>query len=78
MCTISLLRVTWFVTLKRENKLRVFVNTALSKLFGPKKQEVRGGWRELNNTELQHLCSSPDVGVLKVLKSKRQKPLRMR
>jgi hypothetical protein len=46
-------------------------------MFGPKKQEFRGGWRKLNNEELQHLCSSPDVGVLKVFKSKRQKPARI-
>jgi hypothetical protein len=43
-------------------------------MFGSKKQEVRGRWRKLNNEELQNFCSSPDVGVVKVFKSRRQKP----
>jgi hypothetical protein len=66
------------LTVKREHKLRVFENTVLRKKFGPKQQEVRGGWRKLSNEALQHLCSSPDVGVLKVFKSKGPKPARMR
>jgi hypothetical protein len=55
----------------------IFWKTVLRKMFGPKKQEVREGYRKLNNEELQHLSSTQDVGVLKVFKAKRQKPARM-
>jgi hypothetical protein len=31
--------------------LRVFLNRMLRKMFGPKREEVTGGWRELHNME---------------------------
>jgi hypothetical protein len=34
--------------------LRVFENRVL-RLFGPKRDEVTGGWRKLHNEELQDL-----------------------
>jgi hypothetical protein len=78
MYAFTLLRVTWFLTLKIEHKLRVFENTVLRKMVGSKEQEVRGRWRKLNNEELQHWCSSPDICAVKVFKSRRRKPARMR
>jgi hypothetical protein len=37
---------TWSLTLKEE---MVFENRVLIRIFGPKKEEVAGGWRRLNN-----------------------------
>jgi hypothetical protein len=37
----------WFLTLKEEHRLRVFENRLLRIIFGPKRDEVAGGWRKL-------------------------------
>jgi hypothetical protein len=34
------------VTLSEEHRLRVFENRALRKIFGPKRDEMAGGWRK--------------------------------
>jgi hypothetical protein len=44
--------------LKEEHRLRVFENRVLSRIFGPKRDEVTGGWRKLHNEELHSLYSS--------------------
>jgi hypothetical protein len=33
----------------------------LRRIFGPKRNEVTGGWRELHNEELHNLYSSPSI-----------------
>jgi hypothetical protein len=38
---------TWSLTLREERRLRVFENRTLSRIFGPKRDEVTGGWRNL-------------------------------
>jgi hypothetical protein len=38
----------------------VFENRVL-RIFGPKRDEVTGGWRELHNEELHNLYSSPSI-----------------
>jgi hypothetical protein len=48
---------TWSLTLREEHKLRVFEDKVLRKLFGPKRNEVTGGWRKLHNDELRDLYS---------------------
>jgi hypothetical protein len=35
--------------------------TVLRRIFGPKRNEVRGGWRKLHNEELHNLYSSPNI-----------------
>jgi len=40
---------------------RVFVNTVLRRLFGPKRDEVTGDWRRKHNEELNDLYSSPNI-----------------
>ncbi|KAJ4426484.1 hypothetical protein ANN_27298 [Periplaneta americana] len=51
---------TWTLTLREEQRLRVFENKVLRKLFGAKRDEVTGEWRKLHNAELHVLYSSPD------------------
>jgi len=34
---------TWSLTLREERKLRVFENMVLRRIFGPRRDEVRGG-----------------------------------
>jgi hypothetical protein len=49
------------LTLTEENRLRVFKNRQLRKIFGPKSDEVTGEWRKLHNEEFHILHSSPDI-----------------
>jgi hypothetical protein len=51
---------TWSLTLREEHRLRVFENRVLTRIFGPKRDEVTGGWRKLHNEELHNLYSSPE------------------
>jgi hypothetical protein len=46
---------TWPLTLREEDRLRVFENRVLRKIFEPKGDEVIGGWRKLHNEELHNL-----------------------
>ena len=60
---------TWLLTLRKERRPRVFENSVLKKIFGPKKEEVRREWRKLHNKELNDLYSSSNI--VWVLKSRR-------
>jgi hypothetical protein len=51
--------------------LRVFENTALKKIFGPKKVKVTGGWRRLYNEEFHSVYSSPNI--IRIIKIRRLK-----
>jgi hypothetical protein len=51
--------------------IRVFENRVLRRQFGPKRDEVKGGWRELHNEELQKLYSSPSI--IRIIKSRRMR-----
>jgi hypothetical protein len=44
-----------------DHRLRVFENRVLRRIFGPKRDEVTGGWRKLHNEELHSLYSSPSI-----------------
>jgi hypothetical protein len=44
-----------------EYKLRVFENRALTRIFGPKGDEVTVRQRNLHNKELHGLYSSPSI-----------------
>jgi hypothetical protein len=57
------------VTLREEHKLRVFENRVLSRIFGPKRDEVTAGWRKMHNEELHNLYSSPSI--IRIIKSRR-------
>jgi hypothetical protein len=62
---------TWSLTLREEHRLRLFENTVLRKIFGPKRDEVTGGWRKLHNEELRDLYSSPST--IRIIKSRRMR-----
>jgi hypothetical protein len=42
---------TWSLTLREEQRLRVFEDRALRKIFGPKREQVSGSWRRLHSEE---------------------------
>jgi hypothetical protein len=60
---------TWSLTLREEHRLRVFENKVLRRTFGPKRDEMMGGWRKLHNEELQYLYSWPST--IRIIKSRR-------
>jgi hypothetical protein len=59
---------TWSLTLREEQRLRVFENGVLRRIFGPKRDEATGEWRRLHNEELNDLYSSPHI--IRVIKSR--------
>jgi len=40
---------TWSLILREEGKLRVFENMVLRRIFGTRRDEVKGEWRKLHN-----------------------------
>jgi hypothetical protein len=52
---------TLSLTLREEHRPRVFKNRVLRRIFGPKRDEVTGGWRKLYNEELHSLYFSPSI-----------------
>jgi len=50
---------TWSLTLREERRQRVFENTVLRRIFGPKKDEVTEEWKKLHNEELNNVYASP-------------------
>jgi hypothetical protein len=60
---------TWSLTLTEECRQRVFENRVLRKIFGPKRNDVTGKWRRLQNKELYAVYSSPNI--IRVIKSRR-------
>jgi hypothetical protein len=49
------------LTLREEHRLRAFENRVLKIIFGPKRDEVTGGWRKLDNEELHNFYSFPSI-----------------
>jgi hypothetical protein len=54
---------------RKERRLRVFENRVLKIRFGPKKDEVAGEWRKVQNEGLNVLYSSPNT--VRVIRSRR-------
>jgi hypothetical protein len=62
---------TWSLTLREEQRLRVFENRVLRNIFGPKRDEATGDWRRLHNEERNDLYSSPNI--IRVIRSRRMR-----
>jgi hypothetical protein len=62
---------TWSLILREEHRLRMFENRVLRRIFGPKRDEVTGGWRKLHNKELHGLYSSSSI--IRVIKARRMR-----
>jgi hypothetical protein len=60
---------TWFLALMEENSLKVLENRALRRTFGPRSDEVTGGWRKLHN-ELYNMYALPSL-LRMIIKSRR-------
>jgi hypothetical protein len=52
-------------------KLFLCLINVLRRIFGPKRDEVTGGWRKLHNEELHNLYSSPSI--IRRIKSRRMR-----
>jgi hypothetical protein len=61
---------TWSLTLGEGQRLRVFENRVLRRIFGPKREED-GSWRKLHNDEHHSPYSSPNI--IMVIKSRRMR-----
>jgi hypothetical protein len=52
--------------MRKEHRLKVFVNRVLRRIFGPKRDEVTGEWRKFYAEELNNIyCSHNIVWVIK-------------
>ena len=58
---------TWSFTFREERRMRVFENRVRRRIFGPKRDEIAGEWRELYNEKLNEMYSSPNS--IRVMKS---------
>ena len=61
---------TWSLTLREEPRLRMFESRVLRRLFGPKRDEVRGEWRKLHNEELNLYFTR---NVVRMIESRRMR-----
>jgi hypothetical protein len=52
-------------------RLRVFENRVLTRIFGPKRDEVTGEWKKLHNEELNDPYCSPYI--IQMIKSRRMR-----
>jgi hypothetical protein len=77
ICTTAILPVVLYgcetrsLTFREEDKLRVFENWVLRRIFGPKRNGVMGEWRKVHNEELHNLYSSPSI--IRMMKSRRMR-----
>jgi hypothetical protein len=62
---------TWFLTVSGEQRLGVFENRVLMRIFDPKRGEVTGKWRRLHNEELHDLYCSPSI--IRIIKARRMR-----
>jgi hypothetical protein len=58
--------------LREEHRLGLFENRVF-RIFGPKRDNVTGGWRKLHNEEISNLYSSPSI--IRMMKSRRMRCL---
>jgi hypothetical protein len=63
---------TWSLILREKQKLWVFENRVLRRIFEPKRDVVKGGWRKLYNKELHDLYSLPNI--IRIIQSRMRWP----
>jgi hypothetical protein len=56
------------VAIQKVHRVRVFNNSVLRRMFGNKRVDVIGGWRQLHNEELCNSYSSPNI--IRLIKSR--------
>jgi len=61
----------WSLILREKRKVRVFENMVLRRIFGPRRDEVTGGWSRLHNEELSDLYYTPKI--VRVIKTRRMR-----
>jgi len=61
---------TWSVILREEVTQRLSENRMMRRIFVPKRNEITGEWRKLNN-EINYLHPSPHI--IRVIKKRRMK-----
>jgi hypothetical protein len=59
---------TWTLKLREENRLSVFENRALRRIFGPKRCKVTREWGKLHHVELHELYSPNINKVIKLIR----------
>jgi hypothetical protein len=60
---------TWSLTLREEHRLSMFEYRVLRIIFAPKRDEVTGEWRKLQNEDFRNLYSAPSI--IRMIKSKK-------
>jgi hypothetical protein len=58
---------TLSLALREEHRLRMFGNSVLRSMFGPKRDKIIGDWRKLRSEKHHDLHSSPNI----IIKSRR-------
>jgi hypothetical protein len=61
----------WFIPIREEHRLRVSENRVLRIIFGPKREELAGGWRKAHSEEFHKVYISPSI--IRVIKSRRMR-----
>jgi hypothetical protein len=56
---------SWPLTLREEQRLRLFENRVLREIFGPERGEVTGTWGRQRNEELYDLYCPPNIWMIK-------------
>jgi hypothetical protein len=59
------------VTLKEIRRPKLFETRVLRRIFGPKRDEVKGRWRQLHNEEHHDLC--PSQSIIRMVKSRKMR-----
>jgi hypothetical protein len=62
---------TWFLTLRKESRLRVFEYRVLRRIFGPNRDEGTPYWKNLHNEKLNNLYSPPIV--IRMIKTRKMR-----
>jgi hypothetical protein len=60
---------TWSLILRKEQRLGVFENKVLRRIFGPEGDEIIGGRRKLHSEKLYNVYSSENI--IRMIKSKK-------